>query len=91
MTTTGLDVDFNIVYDIPNFATDSDVFVNGTSFQVVCQNIEGAVQSGPFNTQNSTFPVHIHDELADVAITPGPYILYACHYKFSQIAQLLGP
>lgn len=80
MTTTGLES--SLVYDIPNFATDSEEFVHGTIFEVTCGAIPGATQSGAFNLLNGTFPIHIDDKLQDIYITPSLsyfcYVLYVC-------------
>lgn len=68
ITTTGL-LD-NLVYDVPNFATDSVVSVNGTVFAAQCRSISGASQSGDFDPVTGTFPIHISDQLNDIHISP---------------------
>lgn len=69
--TTGLED--NVVYDIPNFATEAQTFVNGAVVQASCQSIPGATQSGDFDTTNSTFPVQVHESLLPVDITPSQW------------------
>lgn len=68
MTTTGL-AD-NVIYDIPNFATDTAVRVNGSLFGVQCGTIPGLTQAGPLNSSGATFPIHVHDLLEDIYIAP---------------------
>ncbi|KIP03130.1 hypothetical protein PHLGIDRAFT_16082 [Phlebiopsis gigantea 11061_1 CR5-6] len=68
LATTGLD--YNLIYDIPHFFTDSVVHVNGTAFEVNCGKIPGLTQAGKLNTTSGTFPIHVHDELQDIQISP---------------------
>lgn len=60
----------NLIYDVPNFATNSVVTVNGTAFAVECHSISGASQSGDFDPATGTFPIHISDQINDVHISP---------------------
>ena len=60
----------NLVYDIPTFISGSPVPANGSAFEVQCQSIAGGSQAGPFNTANSAFPIHVHDKLMDINVTP---------------------
>lgn len=68
LTTTGL-AD-NVIYDIPNFATDAAVRVNASFFNAQCGTIPGLTQAGPLNSNNATFPIHVHDLLQDITVAP---------------------
>ncbi|KIP05637.1 hypothetical protein PHLGIDRAFT_145519 [Phlebiopsis gigantea 11061_1 CR5-6] len=68
VSTTGLTG--NLVYDIPNFATDGDVHTNGVIFDAICQAVPDVVQSGDPSEVNSTYPLHVHDQLADIHVAP---------------------
>ncbi|PSS34163.1 hypothetical protein PHLCEN_2v1780 [Hermanssonia centrifuga] len=74
---TTIGTDGNVIYDIPNsfFVKGAgDVNVSAVIFNVVCQALPGAAQSGSVILQNdtdsATYPFHLDDALADVQLTP---------------------
>lgn len=60
----------NLIYDIPTFIGGSAVPANGTAFTVGCQLVPGGSQAGDFDAVNSAFPIHVHDELMNINVTP---------------------
>ena len=60
----------SLIYDIPTFISGSSVPVNATAFDVECQLVTGGSQAGRLNTVNSTVPIHVHDNLVNINITP---------------------
>ena len=69
VVTTGLQ-DY-IVYDVPNFASTSNIIVNASQFLVDCYGVPEATQVGGFDFENLAFSIRINDELEDIRITPG--------------------
>ncbi|PSS34165.1 hypothetical protein PHLCEN_2v1782 [Hermanssonia centrifuga] len=74
---TTIGTDGNLIYDIPTsfFVKGAgDVNVSAVIFNVVCQALPGAAQSGSVILQNdtnsATYPFHLDDALADVQLTP---------------------
>ena len=72
VTTNGLQD--NLIYDVPVFATDVPVSVPGVALGVTCLPIVGASQSGPYNFDNGTFPIHVNDKLENINVSPGSVI-----------------
>ncbi|GJE92165.1 hypothetical protein PsYK624_083180 [Phanerochaete sordida] len=62
----------NIIYDVPLSISESPSPTNATIFEVSCEAIAGGYQAGDFNAINSTVPIHVHDALMDIDITPLP-------------------
>ncbi|GJE92149.1 hypothetical protein PsYK624_083020 [Phanerochaete sordida] len=63
---------YNAIYNIPQFISDTPAPTNATAFEVSCQSIAGAFQAGDLNVLNATIPIHVHDALEDIDITPLP-------------------
>ncbi|GJE92163.1 hypothetical protein PsYK624_083160 [Phanerochaete sordida] len=62
----------NIIYDVPLAVSDSPSPTNATAFEVSCQSIAAGFQDGDLDATNFTIPIHVHDELMDINITPLP-------------------
>ena len=61
---------YNAIYNIPQFVSDTPAPTNATAFEVSCQSIAEGLQAGDLNTVNATIPIHVHDALMDIDITP---------------------
>ncbi len=79
---TTIGTDGNLIYDIPTsfFVKGAgDVNVSAVIFNVVCQALPGAAQSGSVILQNdtdsATYPFHLDDALADVQLTPSTFLV----------------
>ena len=71
----------NLVHDIAQYQT-AVVNVSAVLFNVDCQALSNATQTGParFNTSSGLveYPFHLHPTLQDVRISPGQIILGYC-------------
>ena len=60
----------SLIYDIPSFISEGPIGANGVLFNVTCQNLPNAAQAGSPDQANSTYAIHVSDDLEDINISP---------------------